>query len=137
MDAPRPTYEDHLHAQGLPVRPLYRCVPCGIVGAAFTMAAVTVDDGFPAGVNFACGTCILDAARQRAVAEAEAAPTVVDWSACRAQRDMLLMRSDWTQGLDSPLDEVTREAWRTYRQQLRDITDAADPEAVVWPDPPA
>lgn len=49
----------------------------------------------------------------------------------RSERDMLLLKSDWTQVADAPVDQA---AWATYRQQLRDITaQAGFPESVEWP----
>lgn len=39
----------------------------------------------------------------------------------RANRDMFLLRSDWTQVLDVPLSDAKRAEWATYRQQLRDF----------------
>ena len=49
----------------------------------------------------------------------------------RAQRDSELMRSDWTQVADSPVDKA---AWATYRQALRDIpSQPGFPWEVVWP----
>jgi hypothetical protein len=36
----------------------------------------------------------------------------------RAERDQLLVASDWTQVLDAP---VNQEAWAEYRQALRDV----------------
>ena len=39
----------------------------------------------------------------------------------RAHRDALLAQSDWTQMPDSPLSESDREAYRQYRQALRDV----------------
>ena len=44
----------------------------------------------------------------------------------RRQRNHLLASSDWTQLIDSPLDEITRDAWAVYRQELRDLTDNID-----------
>jgi hypothetical protein len=41
----------------------------------------------------------------------------------RGIRDGMLSRSDWTQLPDSPLTEVKRAEWATYRQALRDITE--------------
>lgn len=40
----------------------------------------------------------------------------------KAKRNKLLLESDWTLGEDSPLDEETKDKWRLYRQQLRDMT---------------
>lgn len=52
----------------------------------------------------------------------------------RLQRDALLAKSDWTQIGDAPVD---KEAWQTYRQALRDISDQAGfPTDIVWPTKP-
>ena len=39
----------------------------------------------------------------------------------RIQRDRLLKESDWTQAVDSPLSDVKKAEWVTYRQHLRDL----------------
>lgn len=39
----------------------------------------------------------------------------------REQRNILLTNSDWTQNNDSPLSETKKQAWKTYRQALRDL----------------
>jgi len=55
----------------------------------------------------------------------------------RAQRDRLLAETDWTQVLDAPIDTKTREAYRIYRQALRDVPEQAGfPAAIVWPELP-
>lgn len=52
----------------------------------------------------------------------------------RFQRDRLLAESDWTQTNDAPVD---REAWATYRQQLRDFPSTWEPsDTAEFPDPP-
>ena len=52
----------------------------------------------------------------------------------RAQRDKLLLETDWTQVLDSPISAECREAFRVYRQALRDITEQAGfPDVIEWP----
>lgn len=57
-------------------------------------------------------------------------------AAVRAERDMLLAQSDWTQLPD--VSEDIRNAWAPYRQLLRDITtQALFPSEVVWPVKPA
>ena len=55
----------------------------------------------------------------------------------RAQRDAFLAASDWTQMPDSTLTGEQRQAWATYRQQLRDAPANWEP-APTWdaPDPP-
>ena len=58
-----------------------------------------------------------------------------EWPLVRAERARRLLASDWTQLPDVPL--ITKEAWATYRQQLRDITLQPDPFNIVWPTPPA
>jgi len=65
--------------------------------------------------------------------EEVAARTEQEWSAVRAQRNYKLMRSDWTQLPDAPADAAT---WAAYRQELRDITEQADPFSIVWPTAP-
>lgn len=55
----------------------------------------------------------------------------------RSQRASLLASCDWTQLADANLSAEAKEAWRQYRQSLRDITATfASPDAVVWPKRP-
>lgn len=42
--------------------------------------------------------------------------------ALRSIRGWMLAETDWTQANDSPLSDLDRQAWRTWRQELRDIT---------------
>jgi hypothetical protein len=56
------------------------------------------------------------------------------WSDIRAERNRRLQASDWTQLQDSPAD---KPAWATYRQELRDVTQQADPFNLVWPIKPS
>lgn len=61
------------------------------------------------------------------------APT---WEQIKAQRDQLLIQSDWTT-LSDATPKPNKEAWLTYRQTLRDITTTyPSPEAVIWPTNP-
>lgn len=56
----------------------------------------------------------------------------------RTERNKLLEESDWTQVLDAPIDAETREAYRVYRQALRDIPEQEGfPETITWPELPA
>ena len=56
----------------------------------------------------------------------------------RTQRDKLLADTDWTQVLDAPIDAETREAYRAYRQALRDIPEQDGfPESITWPELPS
>lgn len=52
----------------------------------------------------------------------------------RMIRNQLLLACDWTQVSDSTAD---KEAWATYRQALRDITNQTGfPDKVQWPTQP-
>ena len=52
----------------------------------------------------------------------------------RIQRDKLLVKSDWTQVADAPVD---KQEWATYRQALRDFPSTWVPsETVEFPDTP-
>ena len=52
----------------------------------------------------------------------------------RKWRDAELVKSDWTQILDAPVDKA---AWATYRQALRDLPASnADPFKIELPNAP-
>tara|TARA_X000000368_G_scaffold396590_1_gene364990 strand:- start:942 stop:1274 length:333 start_codon:yes stop_codon:yes gene_type:complete len=54
----------------------------------------------------------------------------------RFERNRLLQASDYTQLSDSTYPS-TQDAWKTYRQQLRDITKGVtDPDMIVFPEEP-
>ncbi|MCP4564073.1 MAG: hypothetical protein GY873_30065 [Bosea sp.] len=73
-----------------------------------------------------------------ALAAAEANRTDAAWAVLRAERNLRLVASDWTQMPDAPLSEAQRAAWVAYRQALRDLPGGlADPAAVSWPEAPA
>jgi len=79
--------------------------------------------------------CTTGEIRNETPEEAAAArPTAAQaWANIRARRNTLLAECDWTQLPDTPADTT---AWAVYRQALRDITDQADPFAIVWPKGP-
>ena len=55
----------------------------------------------------------------------------------RERRDALLAETDWTQAPDAPFIEEEFQAWRCYRQALRDVPQQEGfPYAVAWPDKP-
>ena len=59
------------------------------------------------------------------------------WNSLRKLRNLKLQECDWTQLTDSPLSEEEKDAWASYRQELRDMpTNMTDPEIPVWPTPP-
>lgn len=52
----------------------------------------------------------------------------------RSTRNALLIESDWTQLVDSPLSEEKKNEWQNYRQELRDLTTIEDlATSIVWP----
>lgn len=52
----------------------------------------------------------------------------------RNKRNMLLLKSDWTQNPDVNVD---REAWANYRAALRDISQQSGfPTDIIWPEEP-
>lgn len=64
----------------------------------------------------------------------EYVPVALTWDTIRARRDVYLSKSDWTQIPDNQMDAELVEAWRVYRQALRDVTETfAHPDEVVWP----
>lgn len=67
-------------------------------------------------------------------ADESAAKVGGQWNVIRAERNKLLIESDWTQLPDAPVDAA---AWATYRQSLRDVTNQANPFAIVWPESPS
>lgn len=63
--------------------------------------------------------------------------TAEAWSILRQNRGALLARSDWTQTNDAPLSDAQKQAWRTYRQTLRDLpANTVDPSSPAFPNPP-
>lgn len=66
--------------------------------------------------------------------EESAAKVHAQWIVICAERNRLLVASDWTQLPDAPVDAA---AWATYRQALRDVTDQANPFAIIWPQGPS
>ena len=59
------------------------------------------------------------------------------WQEVRDERNARLNSSDWTQAADSPFTEEQKNAWRQYRQELRDITNQANPFEVIYPVQPS
>jgi len=56
------------------------------------------------------------------------------WTALRTHRNQLLRDSDFTQMPDSPMSQEKKDAWASYRQELRDLPDETqDPTAPEWP----
>lgn len=59
------------------------------------------------------------------------------WADLRSERDVKLLKCDWTQGADSPLTTQKKAEWATYRQELRDLpANTVDPTNPSWPTKP-
>lgn len=61
-------------------------------------------------------------------------------ASARAKRDVLLTESDWTDTLSAKarLGDELYDAWQTYRQALRDVSNQAGfPHQITWPEPPS
>ena len=69
-------------------------------------------------------------------AQANADALATSWASLRTERNALLVSSDWTQASDSPLTDEVKATWATYRQELRDFPESADPANPTWPTPP-
>lgn len=68
------------------------------------------------------------------VSEATARELHEAWRQIRFKRSRLLLKTDWTQVPDAPVDAA---AWATYRAALRDLPqNTEDPRNVTWPQPP-
>lgn len=59
----------------------------------------------------------------------------------REKRDILLSLTDWTQLLDSSIDESKKQEWSVYRQALRDLPQTypnlTSISEIIWPEPPS
>ncbi len=67
----------------------------------------------------------------------EAARTTAQTQTIRTERNRRLAETDWTQLVDSALDDEAMVLWQSYRQALRDVPQQAGfPDTVTWPEEP-
>ena len=61
------------------------------------------------------------------------------WARVRAERDRKIAATDWRVIVASESDEGSDlpTKWKTYRTNLRDITEQADPDNITWPTEPS
>ena len=61
------------------------------------------------------------------------------WANVRAERDRKIAATDWRVIVASESDEGSDlpTKWKTYRTDLRDITEQADPDNITWPTEPS
>ena len=73
-------------------------------------------------------------AKEKAWADGAAARA---WEALRRERDNKIAKSDWRANSDVAMSD----AWKTYRQALRDLpstlNDTTVQETITWPDEPS
>ena len=55
------------------------------------------------------------------------------WARVRNERNSKLFQTDWRAGSDLTLSD----AWKTYRQALRDVPTQSDPDNITWPTEPS
>ena len=69
--------------------------------------------------------------------QADADALAISWERLRTKRNALLVSSDWTQFIDSPLTDEVKAEWAVYREELRDLPDTTDdPDNPTWPEMP-
>lgn len=67
-------------------------------------------------------------------------PVRADWARrmwLRQWRDMRLVETDWLENSSVPMSTTEREAWKAYRQQLRDLPSCGCSISVEAPYPPS
>ena len=73
-------------------------------------------------------------AKEKAWADGAAARA---WEALRRERDNKIAKSDWRANSDVTMSD----AWKTYRQELRDLpskyNDTTVQETITWPEEPS
>ena len=73
-------------------------------------------------------------AKEKAWADGAAARA---WQALRRERDNKIAKSDWRANSDVEMSD----AWKTYRQELRDLpskyNDTTVQETITWPEEPS
>ena len=59
------------------------------------------------------------------------------WESIRLHRDMLLNKTDWvvTKALETGV--AVTDAWKNYRQALRDVPSQSDVDNINWPTQPS
>jgi hypothetical protein len=63
------------------------------------------------------------------------AKIIQKWAEIREHRTELLKECDWVVLSDTPMS-ASIENWKTYRQELRDVTSQENPFNILWPNQP-
>ena len=76
---------------------------------------------------------------QKVTAYSEPAVTTEEkWANVRNDRDDRLRKSDFVFSADAPSSITDKlDAWKTYRQSLRDVPTQSDPDNITWPSKPS
>ena len=77
----------------------------------------------------ACDNTIVQGMLYNGVSIVEAPNPVITWDDVRTKRNTLISTTDWRVLPDQPVSQP----WMDYRQALRDVTNVATPDLVVWP----
>mgnify|MGYP003151168029 CR=1 FL=1 len=63
--------------------------------------------------------------------------TASKWKNIRGKRDRYLAESDWVVIKAKETGGNVSSAWKTYRQDLRDVPSQSDPDDITWPTKPS
>ena len=112
----------------------------GAYGGEWGSPQVTVHLEVPEGLDPQCLMAARDPETGAVTLQADPskleAKTAQAWTALRSERNRRLAACDWTQLADAHLSHDKKDAWATYRQELRDLPDSiTDPTgpSVSWP----
>ena len=72
-------------------------------------------------------------AQWQALQPTEAQILAFKWERIRDDRNYRLSQTDWRASSDLTLSD----AWKTYRQALRDVPTQSDPDNITWPTEPS
>ncbi len=111
-----------------------------LIGMGYTEVGVTgitsmfSQEEFEAGVSIGSTTVYPDVATVRLKAKEYA--TQQCWYDVRKLRNIELQESDYVTSIASETGVGISDAWKNYRQGLRDITKQSDVNNIVWPTHP-
>ena len=91
--------------------------------------------------KFIVGPVFLDNEKQSATEQQAVFRANIDSqsaAAVRLERNRLLAECDWTVLTDAPLSTAKKTEWKTYRTELRNITESEGfPHTMEWPTKPS
>ena len=106
----------------------------GTYGGEWGSPQVTVHLEVPEGLDPQCLTAVREG--EEITLQTDPAKvtqkTADQWSQVRTQQRQKLYESDWTCSV-TDYEVPNKPEWVQYRAALRDVTNQADPFAIVWP----